>query len=212
MTVAPELLKLPMVLFSCFAVGVMRVQYVVKKTEVYRFATGIDPRHPFFADAVPDNPFVSACIVTLLRAVAKVLGLGCLPKIIPAVVQRVAIFVIDESDGPFSRHIDPGETMGEILTAVQANDQSPGSGAARWPAGEIFLPPPGFRPRLPCEHAGFGVVVDQGTDVFGGNVVAEIARACFRLVSHCEFPSLRLGPGSSATNALPSRYFMGAAA
>ncbi len=193
----------------CIAVGPMRRVWSFKSSQIGRFAMGRDEGRPLLKSTVPSNALKSGRIRTLHAGVPVVLWLRSLAQVVEPVIRSRVIAVIYLVYRPFSSHVQPNYSVRVIPAVVYAKLDIP-----------VRYRPPSLLAdelRIPCSSSVFtvapaqvsslAIVTEDRAHELSSEIVARLYRTWFRLVSHCELQSRWLGPGSSASNALPSRYF-----
>lgn len=123
--------------------------------------------------------FKASVIVSASSAISDVLRGGCQPQICPSVIGCIAVAVINVRCWPFTRHNQPDQAVGTVMTSVKSDEDAPiGTQCSGWLAKPIVA----IGHLLPRQEAGPRIVVETTANVGGAEVIAD------RFVSYLSHP------------------------
>lgn len=107
----------------------------------------------------------TAFAVSAPAVVARVFQIGCWPEIGDAVVERVAISVVDQADRPLAADVQPRQSMCHVSNVIDGNSDVAGVAAPEYGAGHCAWLDASTTLDLPPKHACAWVIVKQGPNL-----------------------------------------------
>ena len=155
---------------SRFAIGCVPFFGCIEVTKADLFLFNFYSCKKFFCSIVKTYPLVSGFIIGLRLSVNHILHRCCFPKIFPAIVCSVQIFMVNLKFWPFAGYIKPCKAMCFIFLPINLNyDSFLISGVVNPP--HFSASDKSFRQRNPTEKMSrFFVVYKNATEIFGREI------------------------------------------
>lgn len=181
-----------------------------KIAEIMPFAVFINVSTPLAANDSLGNAFDARSAVGAVFSVPRIRGTVRSTQIVPAIVVRISVFMVDLMIRPLTFHDRPSNAVRDIKTtmdhnlAVAIGIYATGDGS-REPAVRSGRD---IAAILPCQNPGFWTVMENLAQVVGVKPVARSMMMWFRRLSHSTLlRSLRSGAACGADDTLRLRYF-----
>lgn len=110
--------KLAKEVFGCLDVGISRFFWRVKKAKMFFFTLNTNTREPSARFFVPSYASIAGFVFSGVYVILTVLALVGFPKIFPAVVVPISVYMVYQVLWPSSCDNEPNKAVSEVLDTL----------------------------------------------------------------------------------------------